>query len=95
MNNYKLACGMTIEFTKQKEDEKVHQLLIGVGDGAFGTICYNILQMEPIPNLKKSYTVIIKVESHRNIVKTTKAEGKVWLLPPSNLDKINFVVPIL
>lgn len=48
LSNYK-------QIIKQREKDKVHQFLIGLDDSVYGTICSNILQMDPIPNIKKTY----------------------------------------
>lgn len=41
----------------------------------FGTVRSSILQLEPIPNIKRSYAMIINKEAHRYLVKNTPRYG--------------------
>lgn len=38
------TCGMINEIIKQREEDKVHQFLIGLDDSIFGTVCSSVLQ---------------------------------------------------
>lgn len=68
-----LVRGCTLRLTstleKKKEEEQVHQFLIGLDDGVYGTVCTNILSMDPMPNLNRVYAMIIQEERHKNMAR--------------------------
>ncbi|XP_078171460.1 uncharacterized protein LOC144565545 [Carex rostrata] len=62
-------CNVTTELFKQREDEKVHQFLMGLDDSVFGTVRTNILSMDPLPNLSKIYSMVVQEERHRSVAR--------------------------
>ncbi|KAI5654288.1 hypothetical protein M9H77_31475 [Catharanthus roseus] len=77
---------MINEITKHREEEKIHQFLIGLDNAIFGTMRSNILQIDPIPNIKKVYAMIIKEEAQRKMIRTVEIgyEAIVFAGPKSN-----------
>lgn len=67
---------MLTELINQREENKVHQFLISLGDSTFSTVQSSILQIELIPSIEKTYAIIIKEELQRNLVKDTKIRGE-------------------
>ncbi|KAJ3684390.1 hypothetical protein LUZ61_013554 [Rhynchospora tenuis] len=63
------TCNVTAEFLKEKEEEKVHQFLMGLEDTIFGTVRTNILGMDPLPNLSRVYSMVVQEERHRTVVR--------------------------
>ena len=63
------TCNVTTEFIKEREEEKIHQFLMGLDDSVFGAVRTNILSMDPLPNLSKVYSVAVQEERHRSVVR--------------------------
>lgn len=57
---------MINEIIKQRKEDKVHQFLIYLDDSIYGIVCSNILQMDPIRNIKKTYAIIVKEKAPKN-----------------------------
>lgn len=67
---------MLSELLKQRKEDQVHLFLIGLDDAIFGTIRSSILQMEPIPSIKKTYAMIVREEALRNLVKNREIRSE-------------------
>ena len=44
-------------------------------DAIYGTICSNILSMDPLPNLSRAYAIIVQEERHINIARSKEERG--------------------
>lgn len=49
-----------IIITKEREEEKIFQFIMGLNDAIFGTVRSNIIQEEPLPKLKAILTGIAR-----------------------------------
>lgn len=67
---------MQMELIKQEEEVKVHQLLLVFDYNTFSMVRSNILQMDPIPSIKKVYMMIITEEQHKQAAKLTDNQGE-------------------
>lgn len=67
---------MKTELLKQKEKIKVHQFLLGLDDTTFSTVCSSILQMDPLPSIKKVYSMITTKEQHKQVSKLAENRGE-------------------
>ncbi|KAH9779201.1 retrovirus-related pol polyprotein from transposon RE1 [Citrus sinensis] len=56
------ACNIGAELDKRREDERLHQFLMGLDDATYGTVRSNILSTEPLPTLNRAYAMIIQEE---------------------------------
>lgn len=67
---------------KHQESEITHQFLMGLYSSQFGVVRSNILSMEPLPNLNKVYSMILREERQqtltRNMEIKTVVEGAVF-----------------
>ncbi|XP_020276643.1 uncharacterized protein LOC109850963 [Asparagus officinalis] len=63
------TCGAAQEFIKEREEEKLHQFLMGLDDAVFRTVRSQILSMEPLPSLSRAYATITREERHRSIAR--------------------------
>lgn len=61
------TCKISAVLEKKKKEERIHQFLMGLEDGVYGTVCSNILSIEPLPNLNRVYAMVIQEELLRNI----------------------------
>lgn len=69
------TCLKDFNFSKYQEAEKVHKFLMGLDQNQFGTVRTNILALEPLPNLNKVYSMVLREERQQRI--TSTAEPKV------------------
>ncbi|KAK2996506.1 hypothetical protein RJ639_024954 [Escallonia herrerae] len=67
----KCTCDLGSVLEKKREEEKVHQFLMGLDETIYGTVRSNLLAQDPLPNLNRVYSTLIQEE----IVKTI-ARGK-------------------
>ncbi|KAJ4787232.1 Retroelement pol polyprotein-like [Rhynchospora pubera] len=70
------TCNAAAEFVKEREEEKIHQFLMGLDDSVFGTVRSSILGMEPLPTLNKVYSMVIQEERHRSVVRGREERGE-------------------
>lgn len=56
------TCGAVTAFTKEKEEEKIHQFVMGLDDSHFGGLCTGIIAADPLPSLGEVYAKIIREE---------------------------------
>jgi hypothetical protein len=61
---------------KEREEEKIHQFLMGLDDSLFENVRTNILSMDPLSNLSKVYSMAVQEERHRSIVRGCDEGGK-------------------
>ncbi|KAJ4821341.1 Retroelement pol polyprotein-like [Rhynchospora pubera] len=64
------TCNLTSKLLKDREDEKIHQFLMGLDDSVFGNVRTHILGMDPMPSLSKVYSMVVQEERHRSVVRT-------------------------
>ena len=55
--------GATLE--AQREEDKVHDFLMGLDESVFGTVCSSLLMQEPIPSLEHAYLKVTQDEDTR------------------------------
>lgn len=65
------ACtwGAAQEFIKEREEEKLWYILMGLDDVVFGTMRTQIINMEPLPSLSRAYATITREERHKTIAR--------------------------
>jgi len=56
------SCLKKFSLSKFQEREKVHQFLLGLDSNQFGTFRTNIFAVEPLPNLNKIYSMVLREE---------------------------------
>ena len=54
-----IVCNQTKEHQIKKEEDKLIQFLMGLND-SFKTIRFNILVMNPLPNVRQAYSLIVQ-----------------------------------
>ncbi|KAL1224014.1 hypothetical protein V5N11_004548 [Cardamine amara subsp. amara] len=58
------TCGASGKITKERDEEKIHQFVMGLDDSRFGSVCATVIGMDPLPSLGEAYLRIIR-EEHR------------------------------
>lgn len=56
------TCGISVTLNKKREEEKLHQFLMGLDDVQFRTVRSNILSLDPLPNLNRAYQMEVQEE---------------------------------
>ncbi|KAJ0025922.1 hypothetical protein Pint_08963 [Pistacia integerrima] len=64
------AFNLTVELERKREEERVHQFLMGLDEEGYGTVCSNILSTKPLPNLNQAYAMVIQQERVRTMTRT-------------------------
>nr|CAD1842353.1 unnamed protein product [Ananas comosus var. bracteatus] len=84
----KCSCGAAKEFVQEREKEKVHQFLMGLGD-AYNTIRSQILSIDPMPNLSKVYAFVVREEKQQSLFASRGPKVEAAALHVSNVVKTN------
>ncbi|XP_074313918.1 uncharacterized protein LOC141649118 [Silene latifolia] len=63
------TCGAAASITQEKEEEKVHQFLMGLDTKLYGNIRSNLLMEEPITSLTRAYALVLREERHTSLTK--------------------------
>lgn len=74
-NNWDIAS----KLQKRKEEERVHQFLMGLDDATYGTVRSNLLATGSLPTLNRVYSTMIQ-ERVRMITRTIEERGEVMSL---------------
>lgn len=48
------TCGVAKEISKERDDDKVHQFIMGLDDSRFGSLCTSLIGMDPLPSIALS-----------------------------------------
>jgi hypothetical protein len=70
------GCSLTIELEKKREEDRVHQFLMGLDEEGYETVCDNISSTELLPNLNKVYAIVVQQEQVRTMTRTREEKGK-------------------
>ncbi|XP_070040609.1 uncharacterized protein [Nicotiana tomentosiformis] len=68
-------CNLTSEMETKREEEKVHQFLMGLDDEGYGTMRSNILSIELLPNLNRVYSRIVQQERVMSMTRSKEEKG--------------------
>ncbi|KAM7500569.1 hypothetical protein LguiA_024983 [Lonicera macranthoides] len=71
------TCAAATEFAKEKENEKVHDFLVGLDSTLYGNAVLNILMMEPLPSLNTAFAKIVTEERHQTIARAHETKSDV------------------
>lgn len=67
----KCTCNLGPALEKKREEEKIHQLLMGLDETVYGTTRSNLLAQDPLPSMNKIYSTLVREEGMR-----TTTQGK-------------------
>lgn len=82
------TCGVVVQATIQREEEKIFQFLMGLNSD-YSTVHSNIITMEPLPSLSRIYSIIIHYERQRVVSQATEA-GAVAFAARGNNNHMNY-----
>lgn len=69
------TCDLRGQLEKKREDDKVHQFLLGLDDAVFGGLRTTIISSEPLPNLNQVYSKVKSVERVRTVLRNREEQG--------------------
>ncbi|KAH9718013.1 retrovirus-related pol polyprotein from transposon RE1 [Citrus sinensis] len=64
------TCNLSTQWEKQKEEECVHQFLMGLDDTIYGTVRSNIIAQDPLLSQSRAYALVVQEERHQTITRT-------------------------
>ncbi|KAJ8626505.1 hypothetical protein MRB53_019812 [Persea americana] len=69
----KCECNLNSFWVQEREEERVHQFLMGLDDAAFGTLRSNIMAQDPLPPMNRVYSLVIQEEKLKTVVTSREA----------------------
>lgn len=72
-------CHIDAELDKRREDERLHQFLMGLDDTVYGTVHSNILSTELLSTLNRAYAMIVLEEHVHNINRGKEQRGEAMV----------------
>ncbi|XP_025012810.1 uncharacterized protein LOC112534591 [Ricinus communis] len=79
-------CNIAAELTKKREEEKLHQFLIGLDD-VYGTVRSNILSSTLLSGVSKAYSLMCQEERIRNVSKGKEIKSETVSFMVQTKDK--------
>ncbi|KAK6149071.1 hypothetical protein DH2020_016596 [Rehmannia glutinosa] len=70
-------CNFSAKLEQRREEEKVHQFLMGLDEVSYGTVRSNLLATEPLPSLNKVYGVLVREERVKTITRVAEERGEI------------------
>ncbi|KAJ1375273.1 Zinc finger, CCHC-type, partial [Sesbania bispinosa] len=70
-------CDIASKLEKRREEERVHQFLMGLDDASYGTVRSNILAGDPLPSLNRVYATLVQEERVKTISRSKEERGAV------------------
>ena len=67
------SCSAAIVYEKEREDERVHQFIMGLDESRFGNVMTAIIEADELPDLGKAYAKVIKEEARLSSAKAREA----------------------
>lgn len=70
-------CNIKVKLEKQREEEKVHQFLMGLDDVLYGRTRSSLLATDPLPSLNRVYATLVQEERVKAISRTKEERTKI------------------
>ncbi|WVZ20882.1 hypothetical protein V8G54_008204 [Vigna mungo] len=70
-------CDIASKHEKRREEERVHQFLMGLDDASYATVRSNILAGDPLPSLNRVYATLVQEERVKTINRSKEERGAV------------------
>ncbi|CAM8925879.1 unnamed protein product [Rhodiola kirilowii] len=64
------TCQISSHLSREREEERLHQFLMGLDDDPFSTLRSNIMAQDPLPTIKRAYALVIQEERHKTVIKS-------------------------
>ncbi|XP_074271215.1 uncharacterized protein LOC141595141 [Silene latifolia] len=63
------TCGAATAFLKEKEEEKIHQFIMGLNDTLYNNIRSNLLMDDDLTSLNRVYGIVLREERHKAVIR--------------------------
>ncbi|XP_074270964.1 uncharacterized protein LOC141594876 [Silene latifolia] len=63
------TCGAATEFFKEKEEEKVHQFIMGLNTALYDNLRSNLLMDDDLTSLNRVYGLVLREERHKAVTR--------------------------
>lgn len=87
------TCGAGAQIAKEREDEKVHQFVMGLDESRFGNVICSIVDADPMPDLAQSYAKAICEEQRLVTVKKREQQHDAIGFVTRSLQQVGTSVP--
>lgn len=71
------TCNLGSMLEKKREEEKVHQVLMGLDETVYATVRSNLLAQDPLPTLNKVYSTLVQEERVHTVTRAKDEKGEV------------------
>lgn len=71
------TCNLGSMLEKKREEEKVHQFLMGLDETVYATVRSNLLAQDPLPTLNKVYSTLVQEERVHTVTRAKDEKGEV------------------
>lgn len=69
------TCDLRADLEKRREDDKVHQFLLGLDNAVYGGVRTSIISTDPLPTLNQAYFKIKSVERVQSVMRNRDEQG--------------------
>lgn len=70
------TCELEAKLNKKREEERLHQFLMGLDDTIYGSVRSNILSTDPLPPLNRAYSLVVQEERVQTITRGKEGRGE-------------------
>ncbi|XP_074305190.1 uncharacterized protein LOC141640232 [Silene latifolia] len=71
------TCGAAAELIKEKDEEKVHQFIMGLNTSLYGHIRSNLLMEDNLTSLSRAYALVLREERHKAVTRIQEEQTEV------------------
>ncbi|XP_010513329.1 PREDICTED: uncharacterized protein LOC104789305 [Camelina sativa] len=69
------SCNINVELEKKKEDDRIHQFLLGLDTALYGGVRTSIISIDPLPNMNQVYSKVKSVERVNTVMRGREQEN--------------------
>ncbi|XP_074312994.1 uncharacterized protein LOC141648336 [Silene latifolia] len=70
------TCGAGAAFAKEKEEEKVHQFIMGLNTALYDHLRSNLLMEDNLTSLSRAYALVLREERHKAVTRIREDQSK-------------------
>ncbi|KAH9678683.1 protein kinase domain-containing protein [Citrus sinensis] len=70
------TCNLGAEWDKKRDEEKLHQFLMGLDEVVYGGVRSHILSTEPLPKLNRAYAIVIQEEQVQSMTRAKEERSE-------------------
>ncbi|KAH9705237.1 retrovirus-related pol polyprotein from transposon RE1 [Citrus sinensis] len=70
------TCNLGAEWDKKRDEERLHQFLMGLDEAVYGGVWSHILSTEPLPKLNRAYAIVIQEEQVQSMTRAKEERSE-------------------